>query len=176
MEWGSRVKFDVTSIPDREKVTGAELRLRFNKKMEADGSGETATTTQSSENVVEINDLDLDSLGGYSTVRVLINDVIKPPRGSQQSEPIMHPIDSKLIDLTKRKDDSFWVTLDVFPAVSRWIQNPKKNHGLVIQIVHPNGQVMTQAGSSHVRVRRDVFDERYDLNFENTLIGFNVSN
>jgi len=47
----------------------------------------------------------------------------------------MYPVDSKLIELSKRKSDVFSVTLDVFPAVSRWIVSKQKmNRGLRLEI------------------------------------------
>ena len=145
-------------------MTGAELRLVFNKQQEQ--------TNQV--NQLLISELNSDNLGSYDSVRVLVNDVIKPPKKSSihnhlnHNEPIMFPIDSKFIDLRRRKNESFWITLDVFPAVSRWMANPKKNHGLVVQVLHPNGQIMSQSTLKHIRVRRNAemdTSSRYFITF-----------
>lgn len=64
-------------------------------------------------------------------MRVIVNDVVK----FRKKEPIMYPVDSKLLNLSKRKGDVFGLTLDVFPAVSRWLVSQQKmNRGLIVQI------------------------------------------
>ncbi|CAG7729894.1 unnamed protein product [Allacma fusca] len=146
VRWGHGLKFDLSSIPDHEKVTGAELRLVFNKK-------NNVSLVPVGVDAMDISALDSDSMGSYNSVRVLVNDVIKPSK--KDDEPHMFPIDTKYVDLSKRKKNSFWITFDIFPAVSRWMENPKSNHGLVIQVIHPNGQVMSQSTLKHIRVRRD---------------------
>lgn len=80
--------------------------------------------------------------------RILVYDILRPGMKGH-STALLRLIDSKPIDI--KKNDT--VSLDVHPAVERWIKDPKNNHGL---LVHVRG--MKQ---EHVRLKRSA-DERND--------------
>ncbi|XP_017888010.1 protein decapentaplegic [Ceratina calcarata] len=118
-----RLSFDLSSIPAGEKLQAAELSL-------------------SRLPVLTENDSS-PKLG-----RVLVYDILRPGTKGQ-SMPIFRLIDSKPIDIRKNST----ISLDVHPAVERWIEDPRNNHGL---LVHVRG-----TKKEHVRLKRSI-DERND--------------
>ncbi|EFN87551.1 Protein decapentaplegic [Harpegnathos saltator] len=76
--------------------------------------------------------------------RVLVYDIVRPGVKGQR-QPILRLIDSKVIDLTKNAT----VSLDVHPAVVRWIQNHRDNHGLLVHVTGPYDRKR-----EHVRLKR----------------------
>lgn len=85
--------------------------------------------------------------------QIIVNDVIRPGVKGKH-DAIMRLIDSKRIDT--RKDTA--ISLDVYPAVQRWLESPWRNHGLVISI-HGLGENKTSP-AKHVRLRRDVDEDK----------------
>ncbi|XP_014468735.1 PREDICTED: protein decapentaplegic [Dinoponera quadriceps] len=83
--------------------------------------------------------------------RVLVYDIVRPGVKGQR-QPILRLIDSKEIDLTKNAT----VSLDVHPAVVRWMQDHRDNHGLLVHVIGP--QVRKR---EHVRLKR-ASDEHED--------------
>ena len=113
-----KLHFDLSSIPLGEEVTGAEVRIPINRTKLLERHSSKPSFSE-------------------GRVRVIINDVVK---FNAHKEPIMYPVDSKFIDLSKRSE-VFSLTLDVFPAVSRWIGAEKKNRGLLVQVFDEKGSV-----------------------------------
>nr|CAH7765283.1 unnamed protein product [Callosobruchus chinensis] len=120
-----RLKFDLDSIPKGEKLEAAELTLnRWKIDWESENEKEYFQ-------------------------RILVNDIVKPGvKGSHG--PITRLVDSKLIDTRKNST----VSLDVLPAVHRWVQDPKQNHGLLITVSGIGRNRTTPA--HHIRLRRSV--------------------
>lgn len=80
--------------------------------------------------------------------RVLVHDILQ--RGIKGVHgPITRVIDSKVID--SRKNTT--VSVDVFPAVERWLQDPKGNHGILIVVYSIGSKAPPQ---KHLRLRRDI--------------------
>jgi hypothetical protein len=163
------LKFNLHSIPATELVTGAELRVPFE---------------------LHVNPESPMFLSELKSVKILLHDIIKPvtpshskkPKEFHLKSPITHPIDSKSVDLSKRRNgtSSFWLTFDVFPAVNRWIQaqqqndeetsskkmtrKNKVNHGLILEIIGltHKGQILSHDEIHHghnLRVKREIFDD-----------------
>lgn len=76
--------------------------------------------------------------------RVMVYDIVRPGVKGQR-HAIIRLIDSKVVDLTKNAT----VSLDVHPAVVRWLQNPRNNHGLLVHIIGPDVRKR-----EHVRLKR----------------------
>lgn len=80
-------------------------------------------------------------------VRILVHDIVRPGVKGR-SKPLLRLIDRKTVDVRINNT----ISLDVHPAVARWLEERNHNHGLLVQI----------AGSEpahterHVRLRRDV--------------------
>lgn len=86
-------------------------------------------------------ELHLNATGSH---HILVHDIVQPGiRG--QSQPSMRLIDSRNV---QAKDGR--ISLDVTPAVRRWLANPKDNHGLL---------VVVQKSEGHVRLKRSVEKE-----------------
>ncbi|KAJ8922703.1 hypothetical protein NQ315_007737 [Exocentrus adspersus] len=120
-----RLKFDLSSVPQGEKLHAAEVTL--------------------SRQVVDLLKK-ADRTSAYFQ-RLLAIDIIKPGIKGKRGA-ITRVIDSKLIDTRK----NLTLSLDVFPAAQRWIDDPKGNHGLLI-VVSQMGRNKT-APTKHVRLRR----------------------
>ncbi|CAD6213244.1 GSCOCG00003983001-RA-CDS [Cotesia congregata] len=88
--------------------------------------------------------------GSKKLARILVHDIIRPGVKGQH-KPLLRLIDSRVIDMTSNST----ISLDVHPAVSRWLQDGN-NHGLLIQVSSRN-----RTSDSHVRLKRSV-DESHD--------------
>lgn len=117
-----RLKFDTSSIPAKERLTAAELLLSRESVGFSEDGGD----------------------GGKYLQRVIVKDILSVGRGTT----ITRLIDSKLIDVRHSGN----VSLDVLPAVGRWMTEPSSNHGLLV-VVKPHDKQMP---TRHVRLRRDV--------------------
>ncbi|XP_050458969.1 protein decapentaplegic [Cataglyphis hispanica] len=83
--------------------------------------------------------------------RVLVYDIVRPGVKGH-SKPMLRLIDSKVIDMTKNAT----ISLDVHPAVERWLWNHRDNHGLLIHVTGVHARTR-----EHVRLKRGV-DEHKD--------------
>lgn len=82
---------------------------------------------------------------------VLVHDIVRPGIHGRR-ELISRLIDSKVIDIR----DGQPVILDVFPAVERWLQSPKDNHGLLIEVMPMDATSKAAKSGNHLRLRRAV--------------------
>ncbi|KAK7868990.1 hypothetical protein R5R35_013909 [Gryllus longicercus] len=119
--------------------------------------------------------------------RVLVHDVVRPGSRKRGTEPILRLLDSRLVPAAGNAS----VALDVLPAVLRWRESPRRNHGLLVEVLleqpeGPGAEAGSEAGAGagaqararapdvlkeaaeaaprpapHVRLRRDV-DEHVD--------------
>lgn len=78
-------------------------------------------------------------------------DIIKPGKRGK-NEPILRLIDMKVVNI--RYEDS--ISLDVLPAVERWLINPKSNYGLLVEVTK-NSHTQRMA---HVRLRRSINEHK----------------
>ncbi|XP_034946945.1 protein decapentaplegic-like [Chelonus insularis] len=122
-----RLSFDLSSIPSTEKLQAAELSL-----------SRTALLKKNSKE--------------KKTGRVLVYDIVRPGAKKEKKAPILRLIDSKVIDVTSNST----ISLDVNPAVARWLEEPKHNHGLLIQV-----HGIKENDKPHVRLKRNV-EESHD--------------
>ncbi|CAD1475988.1 unnamed protein product [Heterotrigona itama] len=113
-----RLSFNLSSIPSEEKLQAAELSLS---------------------RVPILNEDDSDPKLG----RILVYDILRPG-AKGHSAPLLRLIDSKLIWITGKNGT---VSLDVHPAVERWVNDSKNNHGLLVD-VHGTKE-------EHVRLKRN---------------------
>lgn len=121
-----RLSFDLTSVPLQETLHAAELSLSRVALAPSDDEDDEESRYQ----------------------RILVHDIVLPGvRG--RSKPILRLVDNKLVDT--RGNTS--VSLDVHPAVERWILNPAHNHGLLVEVLG------SKRRKEHVRLRRSVGEE-----------------
>ncbi|KAK0180885.1 hypothetical protein PV327_003220 [Microctonus hyperodae] len=118
-----RLSFDLSSIPEGEKLQAAELSLSR----------------------VALRDIDSDKRFG----RILVHDIVRPGVKGR-SKPLLRLVDSKVIDITNNST----ISLDIHPAVSRWLNERQHNHGILVQV---NG-IKSSVKESHVRLRRSIED------------------
>lgn len=155
-----RLHFDISSIPNSEKLKAAELRLsRLPTRRD---EPEAAADAASSPNPSTTSSSDPASSAKRRRRRkrillhVLVHDIVKPGqrRGSDglPREPILRLVDSKVVDTTESGD----ILLDVMPAVERWRSGAKDNHGVLVEVV-PYGEGVESG--SHVRLRRSLDSE-----------------
>lgn len=84
--------------------------------------------------------------------RVLVYDIVRPGIKGK-TEPVLYLIDTKTVHV----NTSDTISLDVMPAVDRWMHEPKSNFGVLVQVVV--GQQSFPPAQRHVRLRRSVDDK-----------------
>ncbi|XP_012395602.1 bone morphogenetic protein 2 [Sarcophilus harrisii] len=102
-----RFFFNLTSIPNEEFITSAELKV-FREQVQEDFKNNT-----------------------NHHHRINIYEIIKPAT-SISEYPITRLLDTRLVNHNASK----WENFDVTPAVMRWIAQGQANHGFVIEVVH----------------------------------------
>lgn len=137
-----RLFFDITSVPKKEVLRAAEVTL-------------------TRETISRINDGNPPSKSHYR--HLLVYDIVKPGVKGKH-EPILRLIDSKLIDTRQNTT----IKVDVLPAVERWLQNPKHNHGVIVHLVGKGG-TKTQA-IKHLRLKRGVHDTHQEWSKKQPLL------
>jgi len=80
-------------------------------------------------------------LNAFGAHHILVHDIVRPGVKGK------HPPAMRLIDSRHISASNGTITLDVTPAVSRWLRSPQENHGLLVVIQESNGRV---------RLKRDV--------------------
>lgn len=129
-----RLSFDVSHIPSGESLQAAELSLSRVANLDSRQLESTSTSTSTS------------TSDQYKLSRILVYDIVRPGRKGRYA-PLLRLIDTKPIDVRKNST----ITLDVHPAVERWVKDHKSNHGLLVHVRGTNKQ--------HVRLKRNA-DER----------------
>lgn len=124
-----RFLFNLSSIPEDELLSSAELRLYRQ----------------------QIDEALADSLSVQQGLhRINVYEVLKPPRPGQL---ITQLLDTRLV----RHNASRWESFDVSPAVLRWTRERLPNYGLAIEVQHLNQTPRHQG--RHVRISRSLHQE-----------------
>ncbi|XP_014225228.1 protein decapentaplegic-like [Trichogramma pretiosum] len=182
-----RLWFNLSSIPQEEKLRAAELTLsRVSLQVQDDLEDDVEVeTNEINDNNYKDNDNNATRTSYISNrscndnksnnnnnknnssskkrtsssdskkhryVRLMVHDIVKPGvRG--KSQPLLRLIDSKVLDIRSNET----VSLDVGPAIERWMADKAQNHGLLVQItgaaVKPDGP---HHKTEHVRLRRSL--------------------
>lgn len=124
-----RFLFNLSSIPEDELLSSAELRL-YRHQID-----ELATSAVS---------------GDQGLHRINVYEVLKPPRAGQL---ITRLLDTRLV----HHNTSRWESFDVSPAVLRWTRERLPNHGLAVEVLHLNQTPRHQG--RHVRISRSLHQE-----------------
>lgn len=148
------------SLPPEEILKGAELRLPRNFLMSKESHVAISSSPSSSlslENSLhgittdKRQDNKRKSESSFKTeknesryrslYRIIISELLqKPPTDLRQElsseNLILRTIDTHVIDFSKSEDE--WTSLDVRPAVIRWLQDPRQNLGLVLTMSRVN--------------------------------------
>lgn len=140
--------FNLTSIPDEELITSAELRIyRDQVTGEAHPNNSSRNSSSSSSG----------SAGGLH--RINIYEIFGAP-ASQNGETLARLLDTRLV----QDSLSRWESFDVSPAVSQWTSGKRHNHGFMVEVFHPHqGEVEerhAQKRSRHVRVSRSLHQDQ----------------
>ncbi|XP_016986295.2 LOW QUALITY PROTEIN: protein decapentaplegic [Drosophila rhopaloa] len=131
-----RLHFDVKSIPADEKLKAAELQLTRDA-LSAQVVGRTSSAN-----------------ANRTRYQVLVYDITRVGvRG--QREPSYLLLDTK----TVRLNSTDTVSLDVQPAVDRWLASPQRNYGLLVEV--RTVRSLKPAPHHHVRLRRSA-DEAHE--------------
>ncbi|EDV30607.2 uncharacterized protein Dana_GF20585, isoform A [Drosophila ananassae] len=129
-----RLHFDVKSIPAEEKLKAAELQLT------RDALSSQAVSRWASAN--------------RTRYQVLVYDITRVGLRGQR-EPSYLLLDTK----TVRLNSTDTVSLDVQPAVDRWLAEPQRNYGLLVEV--RTVRSLKPAPHPHVRLRRSA-DEAHE--------------
>uniref|UniRef100_A0A182NTL6 Protein decapentaplegic n=1 Tax=Anopheles dirus TaxID=7168 RepID=A0A182NTL6_9DIPT len=120
-----RLLFNVSSIPRGEKLRAAELTLTRDGIAHRSGRAPTRKP---------------------AVYQVLVYDIVRPGVKGKRA-PTFLLVDTKTLAINESGTASF----DVMPAVERWLRQPRKNHGLFVQVTS-RGRGRTDG--SHSRQRR----------------------
>lgn len=142
-----RLSFNLSSIPENERLKAAELQIKRDAIDLSRSSSSSSSSSGDSNSIV----VDLDR----TRYQVFVYDILKVGIKGQR-EPSFRLIDTKHILL----NSTDVLSLDVQPAVERWLATPKANHGLLIE-VRTSGE-SKPAPHHHVRLRRSL-NEHDDL-------------
>ncbi|XP_039384273.1 bone morphogenetic protein 2 [Mauremys reevesii] len=102
-----RFFFNLTSIPNEEFLTSAELQI-FREQVQ-----ETFENNSSYHH------------------RINIYEIIKPATATSK-DPAARLLDTRLV----HQNASKWESFDVTPAVMRWIAHRQPNHGFIVEVAH----------------------------------------
>ncbi|XP_072265747.1 bone morphogenetic protein 2 isoform X2 [Pyxicephalus adspersus] len=106
-----RFFFNLSSIPNEELITSAELRIyreQVQEPFESDSN---------------------------KTLRINIYDIVKPAAAASRG-PVTRLLDTRLI----HHNVSRWESFDVTPAIIRWIAHGQPNHGFVVEVAHMDSE------------------------------------
>uniref|UniRef100_A0A182P4R0 Protein decapentaplegic n=1 Tax=Anopheles epiroticus TaxID=199890 RepID=A0A182P4R0_9DIPT len=118
-----RLLFNVSSIPRGEKLRAAELTLT------REGIPHRSNRAQARTPVL---------------YQVMVYDIVRPGVKGKRP-PTFLLVDTKTLAINESGTASF----DVMPAVERWLRQPRKNHGLFVQVTGRG-----RSPQSHSRQRR----------------------
>lgn len=140
--------FNLTSIPEEELITSAELRVYRDQVMGAAAPDNSAGNSSTSVSA---------PAGGFH--RINIYEIFGVP-SAQGGEPLARLLDTRLV----RDSLSRWESFDVSPAVSQWTAGKGRNHGFMVEVHHPEEGATdgehAQRRSRHVRVSRSLHQDR----------------
>ncbi|XP_059350919.1 bone morphogenetic protein 2-like isoform X2 [Daphnia carinata] len=155
------LRFDLTSLPAEEDIKAGELRLyrsadgllsweaEQSHRMRSDHPWRDNRTSAAADGQ-EPTTLGRDKRKEDKWRRkqqVLIHEVVRPARNG--AEPIHRLLDSRMVDVR----DEGWMTFDVLPALLRWRQQPKRNHGLWLEMKRVNDEALSDIEHFHLRKR-----------------------
>lgn len=89
----------------------------------------------------------------FNRYQVLVYDIVRPGIKNKR-EPVLILIDSKSI----KSNGNSTLSLDVTPAVKRWITTPKHNFGILVHISSSNKNKTTSLKQQHIRLKRQTTD------------------
>ena len=173
------LRFDLSSLPVDETLKAGELRLYRSSEgflsWEAEqnqqrlsssaDSGVTSSSTTSTNEEEKVKKTTQGGGGGGASLleaaeekknkwrrkqQVLIHEIVRPA-SRKGDEPILRLLDSRLVDVR----DEGWLTFDVLPALLRWREQPKRNHGLWLEMRRvENTDVFSDIRHFHLRPSR----------------------
>lgn len=126
--------FNLSSVPVEELMTAAELRI-FRDQV--------------------ISDFPQNSTSAGQFHRINIFEVFRP--ASLSEEPLTRLLDTRLV----QDSHSRWESFDVSSAAMRWATQPHHNHGIMVEIMHPDDASQSQDINRrrHVRVSRSLHED-----------------
>lgn len=140
--------FNLTSIPEDELITSAELRIYRDQVMGATSPNNNSRNSSTSNSTIA---------GGSH--RINIYEMFGVP-AAHGGDPLARLLDTRLV----QDSLSRWESFDVSPAVSQWTSGKGHNHGFVVEVVHPEeGEIdggHAKRRSRHVRVSRSLHQDQ----------------
>lgn len=121
-----RFLFNLSSIPEEELLSTAELRIYRER----------------------VDEEEEETGGDEDLHRINVYEILKAPHASQL---ITRLLDTRLV----RHNSTRWESFDVSPAVLRWTRERLPNHGLAVEVLHVGGASSPHQGR-HVRVSRSL--------------------
>lgn len=141
-----RIKFTVDGLSSEERLHSAQLRVTHSPRVAEEPDYYENSVTNHFEDF-SIQKYKKDQLPYVNYIRVY--DVV---RILEDGDTVLRLLDIALVD----RRESGILTLDVGPAVERWVKRPNTNNGLVLEMDPYNKNYKARsADMSHLRIRRD---------------------
>uniref|UniRef100_H2M1H6 Bone morphotic protein 2b n=2 Tax=Oryzias latipes TaxID=8090 RepID=H2M1H6_ORYLA len=131
--------FNLTSVPEKELITSAELRI-YRDQVKGGANSSNSSTP-----------------GAGGVHRINIYEMFGLP-ASKGTDPLVRLLDTRLV----QDSLSRWESFDVSPAVSKWTSGKGHNHGFMVEVLHPgegDGE-HGQRQKRHVRVSRSLHQDQ----------------
>ncbi|RXG59312.1 Bone morphogenetic protein 2-A [Armadillidium vulgare] len=141
-------RFDVSSIPAREILQGAELRINYSPPPSVEKILETYDKDTISNLHVNRRKWSKNEL--IYLTRINVFDVVRPSKGSR--DHVHRLIDTSVIDVRMNST----VSLDVSPSLKRWLSKPQTNYGFYVEVNPLKFDSSVVKDASHVRLRRSI--------------------
>ncbi|XP_072296227.1 bone morphogenetic protein 2b [Eucyclogobius newberryi] len=124
--------FNLTSVPEEELITSAELRIYRDQVQAPSGSSNSSSGRH----------------------RINIYELFGRP-GAHDREPLARLLDTRMV----RDSLSRWESFDVSPAVAQWTSGKSYNHGFMVEVLHPEAKG-EEHRHKHVRVSRSLHQDQ----------------
>ncbi|CAL4124907.1 unnamed protein product [Meganyctiphanes norvegica] len=144
-----RFRFNVTGVPSNELIRLAELQITHFKHSSVSEKHLNKCEEDIQKPKVRRRRTTEDS---QYLKRIKVYDILRP--ATNKSDPIVRLLDTRLIDARKEGMEG----LDVSNALYRWVNNPKRNYGVLVEISTSFDDI-NSVDHSHIRLRRsETFD------------------
>lgn len=138
------MKFNVSTIPDEETITAAELRIYREQLFPYAVAANTKIAKNLYKNKIEVH------------------EIMKP--ANKHRGAITRLLDTKLVDLR----NSSWESFDISPAAFKWRKSPHLSHGVEVHILRQDGRPAEKI--DHVRLRRSLHTDEHTWNKQRPLL------
>lgn len=160
-----RIKFAIVGVSATERLHSAQLRVSHSPR-----SSTPPVNYHPNSVIGDFEDYDLRKPRKSDVPYVNYIRVYDVVRVLDDGDTVLRLLDTALVDRRK----SGVLTLDVGPAVERWVKKPRTNNGLVLEMdpLHKNVVNTGSVDMSHLRLKRDADTDENWHEIQPTMVMF----